>query len=494
MLFPSKEFDKKIIYSIVIEGRRVVSRTSLKIKINPQHWDSTRKRLTSKDPDHKEINLQLKKKEEEFHQSLNINVNSPNVMETCFLEFMKEDLRKSIEDSSMRFSTAKKYMTIQNCLEKVVSEKFKQKKLTFSMLTEIDNIRDITLGVQNSLRGAGELTKNSLVVKNYISVFRSYVQKWNRTIGSSSPINTTFFLNFTQKNQLKKLATYLSREEIELLKNFVPVEKRKRCYNSQILAKNIFLFQYFCAGIRIIDALTLTNKNFNDEMVFVNVRKTSDIISTPISMDMMNTIIPYYPSLYEEVIEEIKICDISFDVTSLSQFFRIDHFDFMSLNYKGFIELLNRINVEDQEFNFQLKEIKKTIENELIKLFFRKLSSLSEQFIFPTLQYEDFKESLENRRYFNEKEEYLIHKARCRHNSALIRVSNSLGLKHIITGHSPRHTISNHLSQSDFSDDEIRQVLGHSDVKTTKIYLRERIGVSPTMKIMKRFNETHSNN
>ena len=127
------------------------------------------------------------------------------------------------------------------------------------------------------------------------------------------------------------------------------------------------------------------------------------------------------------MIEEIKICDIPFDVTSLRQFFRIDHFDFMSLNYKGFIELLNRIKVEDQAFNFQLNEIKKTIEIELIKLFFKKLSSLSEQFIFPTLQYEDFKESFDNRRYFNEHEAYLIHRA------------------------------------------------------------------TPTMKIMKRFNETHSN-
>ena len=110
------------------------------------------------------------------------------------------------------------------------------------------------------------------------------------------------------------------------------------------------------------------------------------------------------------------------------------------------------------------------------------------------MDFQDFKESIKNRKYFNEKEEYLIHKARCRHNSALIRVSNSLGLKHIITGHSPRHTISNHLSQSDFTDDEIRQVLGHTDIKTTKIYLRERIGVSPTMKIMKRINDENSKN
>jgi hypothetical protein len=43
----------------------------------------------------------------------------------------------------------------------------------------------------------------------------------------------------------------------------------------------------------------------------------------------------------------------------------------MSLNYKGFIELLHSIKVEDQAFNYQLNEIKKTIKNELIKLFLR---------------------------------------------------------------------------------------------------------------------------
>ena len=88
-------------------------------------------------------------------------------------------------------------------------------------------------------------------------------------------------------------------------------------------------------------------------------------------------------------------------------------------------------------FIIHLKENKKTIEKEFIRSFSKKLSSLPEQFIFPTLDFQDFKKSIKNRKYFNEKEEYLIHKARCRHNSALIKVSNSLGLKHIITGHSP---------------------------------------------------------
>jgi hypothetical protein len=106
--------------------------------------------------------------------------------------------------------------------------------------------------------------------------------------------------------------------------------------------------------------------------------------------------------------------------------------------------LLDKINVDDKVFIIHLKEIKKTIEKEFIRSFSKKLSSLPEQFIFPTLDFQDFKKSIKNRKYFNEKEEYLIHKARCRHNSSLLRVSKSLGLNNIITGHSPRHSMANH--------------------------------------------------
>jgi hypothetical protein len=54
--------------------------------------------------------------------------------------------------------------------------------------------------------------------------------------------------------------------------------------------------------------------------------------------------------------------------------------------------------------------------------------------------------------------------------------------------------MANHYSQRNFTDDEIRQVLDHADVKNTGIYLRERIGVSPIVKIMKRFNDENSKN
>ena len=40
-----------------------------------------------------------------------------------------------------------------------------------------------------------------------------------------------------------------------------------------------------------------------------------------------------------------------------------------------------------------------------------------------------------------------------------------------------------------YSEKEIRQVLGHSNVHTTKIYLRERHGFSVSYDIMQRFHQ-----
>lgn len=58
-----------------------------------------------------------------------------------------------------------------------------------------------------------------------------------------------------------------------------------------------------------------------------------------------------------------------------------------------------------------------------------------------------------------------------------------------LTGHVPRHTLANHMAYNGNSEEEIRQVLGHSNIHTTKIYLRERYGFSGSYEIMKRFHQ-----
>jgi site-specific recombinase XerD len=47
-----------------------------------------------------------------------------------------------------------------------------------------------------------------------------------------------------------------------------------------------------------------------------------------------------------------------------------------------------------------------------------------------------------------------------------------------MTGHTPRHTLVSHLLKNDqITEDNIRIILGHSNIATTKIYLREKHGM-----------------
>jgi len=71
-----------------------------------------------------------------------------------------------------------------------------------------------------------------------------------------------------------------------------------------------------------------------------------------------------------------------------------------------------------------------------------------------------------------------------------MRISEILNLP-IMTGHTPRHTLASHLLKNDqITEDQIRIILGHSNIATTKIYLKEKLGYGATHQIMKRFLES----
>jgi site-specific recombinase XerD len=71
-----------------------------------------------------------------------------------------------------------------------------------------------------------------------------------------------------------------------------------------------------------------------------------------------------------------------------------------------------------------------------------------------------------------------------------MRISEILNLPKI-TGHTQRHPMASHLLKNDqITEDQIRIILGHSNIATTKIYLREKHGDGQSHNIMKRFLET----
>jgi site-specific recombinase XerD len=108
-------------------------------------------------------------------------------------------------------------------------------------------------------------------------------------------------------------------------------------------------------------------------------------------------------------------------------------------------------------------------------------------FIFSQLNFDDFRHALENQSNFSKDQEYPIQRAGTRHNGSLKRIWENLGIEGL-TSNIPRHTLANHMAYSGNSEEEIRQVLAHSNVQTTKISLRERHGYSESYEIMRRFH------
>lgn len=489
ILFPTKNPEIKTIYEIITQGSQVIHRKSLGLRIAKNNWDKTKKRVKSKEPNAQEINRILREKEEQF-QFEKPKSNKLTNEDSCALQYMEHELERGYQDGTKKVSTYNKYKTVLSTLRKVINEKFGVKNLPFSKLRELETIRQITIGLQQGYGKAGK-PKNPTVIFNYLSIFKSFVDHWNRYSGTQIPVNTATFFNFTQKKHVKKLATSISRDQIIELESFVPVKLRQRCYTSQILSKDIFLFQYYSAGIRFIDAITMTNTMIMEDKLVIPIRKTSDFITVPFFFPMIKVLKNYFPLQYDQSMNEVRLGKVILDARSIQQLFRLDGINFTNMNHEQLTGVIRHITSQqsDPELTHYLFDIQNRLEDQIIRYFFKLVKDLPAQFLFPMLDYTDFKNSLETGKDFTQEQEYNIHRARTRHNSALKRVSETMGIP-ALTGHVPRHTLANHMAYMGNSEEDIRQVLGHSNVRTTKIYLRERHGFSGSFDIMKRFHQT----
>jgi hypothetical protein len=227
-----------------------------------------------------------------------------------------------------------------------------------------------------------------------------------------------------------------------------------------------------------------------DDKLVIPIRKTSDFITAPFYFPMIQVLKGYFPEQYNQAMNEVKLGEVILDARSIQQLFRLDGIDFQNMNHDQLSVIIIQVSGQQSnpELTHYLQDIKNRLEDLIIGRFFKLIKDLPTQFLFPMIDYNNFRDSLENGTNFTQEQESQIHRARARHNSSLKRVSESIGIEYL-TGHVPRHTLANHMAYLGNSEEEIRQVLGHSNVHTTKIYLRERHGFSGSYDIMKRFHQ-----
>ncbi len=470
------------LYTMIHKGAVVISRNSLKIDVPYKYWDPIRNRVKSTFPDSGIINKTLEQKIKEY-EVLHRVVPTEDENQ-CVLQYIK----KRIGDSGLTQSSIKKYNNILKNFESVVFDGLKMKSLPFNILRDISFVRTL----KQEIRKSGKKAKTSKTKNgwfNYMSVFSRYVNDWNANSGTSFPINVRPFTTDIGKDP-KQLATSLTHEELQLLIDYIPNGYRNPY--PQTLSKNIFLFQYHTGGIRIQDALTLTNKDIMSDGFQIRIRKTKEVEKFPFCYEQVETLKDYYSFEYNAALYSIKIGELKLQPSLIIQLNRLDGLgDLSILGLKDFSSIKKSIEEQSKtdsslaEFIETFDIVENELKNELTKQFFRLLKKKPQSFLLPKLEWTDFSDTFSNsgELEFTLEQEKLLHLAKAGHNSNLKRISENLGLPKI-TGHTPRHTLANHLLSEGYTPEEIQRVLVHSSVNTTKIYLKKRhqtFGVNKTM-------------
>lgn len=479
-----------MLYSMTHQGSDVLSRKSMKIKIPYKFWDTKIHRIKNTYHDAEAINDTIEAKIKEFKRS---KVNIPNGDDNqCVLEYMRKLTLKKRNDKMMPESTFKKYDTIIKNFEQVSHNVFKMDSLPFSSLRNKDFVDELKLEVRKNGKGENRLKKNKTWF-NYMSVFGTFVNDWNTFSGTQFPINTRIFTAEIPDDQ-QKFASILSHQELNKLEEYNPLGYRNG--EPQLLAKNIFLFQYYTGGIRIQDALTLTNKQIKSEGFEIKIKKTKQAEVFPFCYEQVIFLKNYYSEDYQTSIDNIKLGNINLTantIISLNNMVGIGGFN--DLGLEKVETILNKIiiNKKKQPELFQfiepISEAIDLLKEEITNYFFSLLKTKPQNFLFPKLDWVDFKNVFggSDNVYLDSNQGYIIHRATTSHNSNLKRIAKQLGFERL-TGHTPRHTLANHLLKDDYSVEEIQKVLVHSDTKTTEIYLNERHGNPKVNKTMK---QTH---
>lgn len=487
ILMKTKDTKVGALYMMTHSGGKVISRKSMNRKIEYKKWEKETHRVKTIYPESSEINPLLERTLVEF-QMKNMELLTMDD-KLCSLVYM----RQRISQESLSVRTKKKYYTIVSNFEKIVFEELKMKSLPFSQLRDIQFIRLLQSKIRkNGKTYKGVKTNNG--VFNYMSVFTKYVKEWNMDSGTQFPINVLSFTRGIGKDP-KKLVEYLTHDELTKLSNFVPFGKKKG--EPQRLSKNLFLFQYHTGGVRIQDALILTNKDIKPNGFQIKIHKTKQVEIFPFCYEQVDCLMHYYSAEYISALEQSKVGKLNLNCTTILKINQLEGIGDISIfglkeltNLKNEVIKLSIQNKELDEYLISIIEIEEELKNKICDIFFELLKNKPKCFLFPKLNWDDFKEIMENKDYYSLSEEHIkiIHCAEAGHNSNLKRIAKELGISSM-SGHTPRHTLANHLLAEGYTEEQIQKVLIHSSVNTTKIYLNERHSSNQVNKTLLDFKE-----
>ena len=74
---------------------------------------------------------------------------------------------------------------------------------------------------------------------------------------------------------------------------------------------------------------------------------------------MMDCLIPFYPEIYNFVVEKIKLIDLKLDVNLMEYLLRLEDINFEEIHYQNLSKIVNKISkmIGYEDYHRKLKEI-----------------------------------------------------------------------------------------------------------------------------------------
>jgi len=416
------------------KGRENKKKKSLKIKVSydlfKKHWNSKDQCFKSSMSNYKLLNAEIEKAYDEVGKFNGVIADIPKDGKS-FIAFWKQMIKLSINHGSRI-----KHKSVLNKLKKYLST-IDKTDLRFSEITP-DFLKELQFYLSTA---ADPKTLSLNQVTHYLKIIKTIIN--NKIVQEPNIYSIHPFVSIKLEfnpDDIKR--TILPQHDIDkLLKGSIE--------NKVIdLHRNMLLFEIFAGGMRVSDLMLLrwnmikTGEKSTDARIEYKMFKTGKAMSIPLSINLCKILMKLMDK--ESVLSD-KITEIEKKLFP----------DYHKTN-KGI----------DREITTAYQQIDLFVTD----------NDCATDFIFPHISNELFK-SIDKDNDFDRvtAEQYQgLMNAEILFNRQLKVVGKSLGIKHNLSSHAGRHTFTQLLMNDDIQTHLITQALGHSSVKVTDHYIRNK--------------------
>lgn len=463
------KLDNKGIINIRITENRISKYISLKLSISESDWDKNRcavkNKPKNKDLDPEQINNKIKETIDELKRNSQKEIQEINTKifneKKSFLTFFENQINHLLERKQI--GTHKSYKSSKKHFTNFLSKKGKSDIEFLDIDTLI--VRDFETYLL-----AENVSQNSS--KKYISILKkvyNVAKEYNFFETSKDP-----FIVF-KNNRLAFQKEFLSKIEVEQILNTVILKK-----DSLYDVKNYFVFQIFAQGLRVSDLITLRWGNINGESIEFSQMKTKSFHNIHLNFILITILKDYLPDSFNRFFEaknkisiEGKIYDLNYhELKEKSKEVNKKHISKFIKNIPESVKIV-------EELNKDLDLIRHIIKIAFLTELKQYISKHKNEFIFPILKNEDFKEmSFEPKNNLSKFQHNQMSAKTAFYNKQLKKLQKLCEIDKTITSHMARHTYTNLMIESTEKDVySISKSLGHNSLLTTDHYVNSLLTV-----------------